>query len=219
MNHELQHPIIQSSYINRYASLTEELSVLFDTKVLDIGSGLGFMKPLVQSKGGSYLGIEPDTQSFEAAGYLYGQNDYLSGYFPDVLDDQLFDVILILSCVDEVLDKLKFLTGVKNHLTPQTGVAYIAVRNGNFFINKFKNRNHIATRSERSQIAAQDLNDAQWMSLFRKTGLLPVEVGKFKRPWIIGLSFVGVKNIAYRLISIFLPRAYCYMLYYKIIVK
>ena len=49
--HELQHPLIQKSYIKQYDSLLDALEVSGNFQVLDIGSGLGFFKSLVIRRG------------------------------------------------------------------------------------------------------------------------------------------------------------------------
>lgn len=214
--HELQSSIIQKSYLRQYETLLNELSIGSGSRVLDIGSGLGFLKPLVQIRGGSYIGIEPDRISYESACSLYGSKGYIHGFFPEAAPKELFDTILVLSCVDEVPDKAGFLLSMKSYLEPGHGVAYIAVRNGAFFINRFKTESRMSNRSERSRLSTHDLSSYEWEELFNTYGLLICEQGKFWRPWLIGISKTGFKNIAYKIFSFFMPRTQSYMLYYKI---
>lgn len=215
--HELQIPIIQNSYLRQYVALLNELDIKSGSRVLDIGSGLGFLKPLVNDLGATYVGIEPDRVSFESACVLYGNQGYLHGFFPEAAPDEFFDVVLALSCVDEVPDKAGFLSNMRSRLEPGHGIGYIAVRNGAFFVNRFKTEKRMSNRSERSRISTNDLSAAEWEALIAANGLRICEQGKFWRPWLTGISFVGLKNIAYRLISMVVPRAQSYMLYYKII--
>lgn len=214
MTHELQHPLIQRSYRRQYKSLLDELRVGKGARVLDIGSGLGFLKALVQARGATYIGIEPDAASIESAKALYGSEGFVLGFFPEAAPAQRFDVALVLSCVDEVPDKAGFLRGLKAHLEPGTGVGYIAVRNRAFFVNRFKTEATMAGRSQRARI--KDLSAPEWEALIEASGLRVSEQGKFWRPWLTGFSFTGLKNVAYRLISLVGPRRGSYMLYYKI---
>lgn len=214
--HELQNHRIQNSYMRQYIALLNELNIKSGSRVLDIGSGLGFLKPLVTARGATYIGIEPDRVSFEAACALYGHHGYLHGFFPEVAPDEYFDVVLALSCVDEVPDKAGFLSNMRNRIDPRHGIGYIAVRNRSFFVNRFKTEKRMSNRSERSRISINDLSAAEWEALIAANGLIVREKGKFWRPWLTGISFIGIKNIAYRLISIVLPRTQSYMLYYKI---
>lgn len=220
MIHELQNPYIQNSYRRQYEAVLNELNISPGSRILDIGSGLGFLKPSVQARGGCYVGIEPDQVSYESACTLYGDVGYVHGFFPEAVPpDECFDVILALSCVDEVPDKAGFLSSMCSHLQPSHGVGYVAVRNRAFFINRFKTEKVMAGRSERSRICTHDLSAAEWEALFAASGLQICEQGKFWRPWLTGISFVGLKNIAYRLISMIVPRSHSYMVYYKVMVK
>lgn len=214
--HDLQNSKIQNSYKRQYQLLLNDLHVSSGSRVLDIGSGLGFLKPLVFARDGTYVGIEPDRESFESACVLYGERGYLNGFFPEVAPEEFFDVILVLSCVDEVQDKNYFLSGVRSRLEPRHGVAYVAVRNRSFFVNRFKTEKRMLLRSERSRMAAQDLSAYEWEKLFADNNLTICERGKFWRPWLTGISFIGFKNIVYKLCSMILPRTHSYMLYYKV---
>jgi SAM-dependent methyltransferase len=212
--HELEDIRIQNSYLSEYQSILEVLQINSSHKVLDIGSGLGFLKFLVEAKGASYTGIEPDRTSYESACALYGEDGFICGFFPDISPVTFYDTILVLSCVDEVPDKASFLSGLKSRLAPKDGVAYIAVRNKSFFVNRFKSEKIMSRRNDRSRVSLQDLSDSEWEALFANVGLNVYKRGKFWRPWLIGFTLVGIKNILYRILSIFLPREYSYMLYY-----
>jgi SAM-dependent methyltransferase len=216
--HELKNTIIQKSYLRQYMALLSELHIKSGSRVLDIGSGLGFLKPLVNVRGATYVGIEPDRVSFESACVLYGHQGYLHGFFPEVAPEEFFDVVLALSCVDEVPDKYGFLSNMRSRLEPGLGIGYIAVRNSAFFINRFKTEKRMSNRSERSRISKNDLSAAEWEAIIVASGMRICEQGKFWRPWLTGISFTGLKNIAYRLISMIVPRTRSYMLYYKIMV-
>jgi SAM-dependent methyltransferase len=216
MLHLKKHPIIQLSYINQYKPLLKQFSVSRDTRVLDIGSGLGFMKPLVTSFGASYVGIEADYSSFKLACSLYGYEGFICGYFPGELNNNFYDLILVLSCIDEVDDKVGFLDGIKAKLDNDVGEAYIAVRNGDFMVNRLKFHWLMTKLSKRSQISANDLSRDQWKSLIEGSGLKIIETGNFWRPWVIEFSLVGIKNFIYKITSFILPVKYSYMLYYKV---
>jgi hypothetical protein len=211
----MMHPIVQRSYINQYDSLLKKIKISKSSKVLDIGSGLGFMKPLVLNYGSSYVGIESDLNTYNIACKLYGENGFIHGYFPTSLQSQLYELIFVLSCVDEVDDKSTFLKELKLRLYPGVGEAHIAVRNGGFLINRFKYEFIISKLSKRAQISASDIRAKEWSELIESSGLQIIEIDKFWRPWIIGFSFIGLKNILYKIISYLLPIKYSYMIIYK----
>lgn len=217
--HELKNIKIQDSYRKQYQILLSRLNVVTGTKVLDIGSGLGFIKPMVESKGGIYLGVEPDKASYDAACELYGHDGFIMGFFPEAIPINKFDLILVLSCVDEVPDKLRFLEGIRLILDQGDCKAYIAVRNKSFFVNRFKTSKMMKGRSARSLIGAQDLTPTAWENLFQLSGLVVIDKGKFLRPWITGFTITGLKNIAYKIMSLILPLNYSYMLYYIVDLK
>ena len=216
MAHVLQDQRIQRSFQRQYDALLTELGLRADQRVLDIGSGVGFLKPMVAARGASYTGIEPDKSAFAAASALYGPQGYLCGFFPQAAPQDRYDLILVLSCVDEVPDRSSFLQGLRARLTPGSGLAYIAVRNRSFFVNRLKTERAMAGRSERSRISLSDLTDAQWQALLANCGLQVVECGKFWRPWFTGFSSTGARNVLYRLVSHVVPRPHSYMLYYKV---
>lgn len=216
MGHTLANPSIQQSFQREYRRLLTQLRIQPGQRVLDIGSGVGFLKPMVHQLGAQYAGIEPSDDAYAAACSLYGEEGFVCGYFPQDLHAGKFDHILVLSCVDEVPERGPFLVGLRERLVPGRGTAYIAVRNKAFFINWFKNDWTMARSSARARISLQDLTDAQWQSLLRDSGLEIVEQGKFLRPWFTGWSAAGMKNVLYRLFSHLLPRRCSYMLYYRV---
>lgn len=216
MSSPLDNPWVQRSYRAQYRSLLDELGIRAGQRVLDVGSGMGFLKPLVRDRGAEYTGIEADPAAYAMACKLYGPEGFVTGYFPQAMDAGSFDVILALSCVDEVPAKAEFLRGVAERLERGSGVAYIAVRNRRFFVNRFKNEKTMASRSARARVSLTDLGPEEWESLFGDSGLSIVEKGKFWRPWLTGFSAIGVRNVLYRLYSACMPREHSYMLAYKL---
>jgi SAM-dependent methyltransferase len=217
--YELKKNIVQISYKKQYDLMLKNLGVTSGKQILDIGSGIGFLKPMVNAKHASYIGIEPDRASFDAACQLYGSECFISGFFPEAAPQKIYDIVLALSCVDEVPNKIKFLEEVLLLIKKSEGIAYIAVRNGDFFINRFKTKKMMEGRSERAIIGSQDLTFDEWKSLFVTIGFDIYDYGKFWRPWLIGFTFIGVKNIFYKIISMLVSTKYSYMLYFKIKAK
>jgi SAM-dependent methyltransferase len=212
----LTHPLIQRSYRRRYAALLDRFRVTQGTRVLDVGSGLGFLKPLVVARGGSYTGLEPHAGSFENACALYGADGFIRGFFPAAAPAADYDVIVALSCVDEVPDKAEFLRNLKARLVPGRGVGYIAVRNRGFFVNRLKPHQVQDGMSERSRISLGDLTTREWEQMIGASGLRIEASGKFWRPWLTGFTFAGVKNVAYRLISMVSARSGSYMVFFEV---
>lgn len=188
-----------------------------DGDVLDIGCGLGFLKPLVL-KSASYTGIEADFKCLSRAKTLYGEDNFICGYFPGGLSRQ-FNTIISLSCVDEVPDKKLFFEGIHNLLLDPNSYAFVAVRNKSFIINIFKSKKIMKKMSHRSKICLNDLEIDEWKNLINMTGFQIIKSGKFYRPWITGFSLAGIKNIFYKIITFIMPTRYSYMIFFTIIKK
>jgi SAM-dependent methyltransferase len=214
MKQSNRHPIIQWFYQKQYAPLLDELRVGAGTRVLDIGFGTGFLKTLVHARGAAYLGIEADEAAYESAAALYGREGYIQGRFPQEAPAGRADIIFVLSCLDEVPEKAGFIAGMKSRLEPGHGVAGVAVRNRAFFVNRFKTERIMVGRSERARI--KDLSAEEWEKLFITSGLHIATRKKFLRPWLTGFTFTSLKNLVYRLISMVVPCAQSYMLYYLV---
>lgn len=103
-----------------------------ETRVLDVGSGLGLVSGYLKSKFGvNVLGVEPSELSGEVARKIYGI-EIFSGTLDDFIErsnqDQKFDCIILHHVFEHFGDPLRKLEELKALLTPG-GILYIEVPN------------------------------------------------------------------------------------------
>ncbi len=203
--HPLNRSYIQNSFLKQYEKLAVDLEINPKTSVLDIGSGLGYFKHLTLMRGGVYCGLEPDRCAFENSKKLYGNDFFINKFFPiKKLQNKKFDIIIILSCLDETSNKVVFLRHVKKNLR-KNSILYVAVRNKGFVLNRIK-KNRIT----------QDLTIFEYSKLFSRNGLKIIKCGKFYRPWNTGFNLIGAKNLIYKILSYLFSRDLSYMAYFKL---
>ncbi len=191
--------LVQRSYRRRYAPLANFVSKTGASKVLDIGCGLGFLKPLFDKKNICYLGVDESHETIEIARQLYGTESFRNVSFAaNLLGEKKFDFAILLTVLDEVTEKEQFLMELYKVLADH-GWAYIAFRNSDFPMRKPK------------AAEVPDMSFREYKKLFEKAGFKVLDQGVFYRPWLTGFSFLGVKNVVYRVISYFLPSSLGYM--------
>lgn len=186
--------------------------------VLDVGSGTGFVKPIVENFSLIYSGVEPDSLAFNSACELYGEAGFINDYFPKCFidSDLKFDLIFVLTCIDEVPNVIEFVKGLDNCMH-SSSKCFIAVRNKDFIFNKFKLGYIKNNLKGRSKISLSDLNYFSWKVLFQENGFLIEDDGKYLRPTVTGINFAGLKNVIYKLISFLAPKEKSYMNYFILI--
>jgi hypothetical protein len=172
------------------------------------------MKPVFEARNAIYNGIDADSQSIMMARQLYGQKGFHCGYFPEDSVATDIDLVISLSCIDEVEDALAALTAIASLITPTNGRAIIAVRNASFPIYSLKQKLHRA--GLKRPAAVQDATYGHWVALINAAGLSIAEVKPYYRPWLIGVSWNGAKNAVYRISNWFLPTPQCYMLQFSL---
>ena len=77
--------LIQYIYQLTYYRVIKELTK-GRNNILDIGSGLGFLKPIAEKLNVNYFGIEPRNEAFIFQKNRYGNDGFTKGYFPTDLE-------------------------------------------------------------------------------------------------------------------------------------
>jgi SAM-dependent methyltransferase len=206
--------ISQAFYRLQAKELVNSLVILPGTRVLDLGCGSGFLKPIFEARNAIYNGIDSDSKSIMIARQLYGHKGFRCGYFPEDVDVTDVDFVISLSCIDEVEDPLASLKAIASLIAPTNGHAVIAVRNASFPIYSLKQKLHRA--GLKRPAAVEDATYGHWVALMDTAGLRIVEVKPYYRPWFIGVSLSGAKNAVYRIANWFLPTPKCYMLQFSL---
>lgn len=210
--------IVQFFYKKNFINFfNKKISSYKFNSVLDIGSGSGFLKPIFEGKGKEYLGIEPDDNVFLSCTKLYGSDNFINDFFPSCFNGKnlKFDLVIILTCLDEVPNKIEFLEGLFKVINNDS-TCFIVVRNKSFFINYIKFSFFKSYLNGRSKISLNDLSFSEWKVLFEENNFLILDDGKYLRPWITGFNLSGFKNILYNIFSIFLKKDLVYMNYFTI---
>lgn len=87
-------------------------------RLLDVGSGPGFLLGQAAAYGYAAQGIEPDANTVDAA--RRGGQDVRQGYFPAVLaNDEQFDVIVFNDVLEHIPDVAGALAASSAHLAPR----------------------------------------------------------------------------------------------------
>ena len=106
---------IQFLYRLNYRAFIRE-NIEKNDHVLEIGSGLGFMKPLVIAEGAFYKGIEPIESVHKISKKLYGKECFFNEQLEkNCNDDVSFNKILSITVLDEINDKASFVEKL-NHI-------------------------------------------------------------------------------------------------------
>ena len=111
---KLRDRIISFFYTVTYKRFIRRNVVCGDA-VLDIGSGSGFLKPLVEREGGFYFGIEPRREVYEKAVELHGADGFQNSFLLKNVSEKKYNKLFILTVLDEVADKVKFLDAIKSY--------------------------------------------------------------------------------------------------------
>ena len=207
--------MIQNSYIKNFEGIFNTyLKSRNPSNLLDIGSGYGFVKKVCLENGISYSGVEADIEVLRSAQLLYDEGGFIHGFFPDVLNDDLteYDMIVVLTCLDEVYDVSSFLSGIHLKLALH-GTCYVALRNRDFFVNKLKIGWIKKMLKGRSLISLNDRSFTEWSTVLEKRFNLEKK-GKYYRPLMTGFNFQAIKGLLYNFFSFFSPVKYSYMNYF-----
>lgn len=205
---------IQFIYRTKYDKLISNL-VKKNMYCLDIGFGLGFLKPLVEKYDGNYIGIDPRNDgAFEFAKDTYGNKGYFKGFFPETnpltKENLKSGAIISLTTLDEVIEKDIFLSAVKNLCSSDTKV-YFAVRNLNWTFSSKKNIQSIKGNIYR------DYSYEEYCEIFTKNGFDICRIEKRQRPFITSYSLSGIKNFVIILLDKFLTVKKSYMIGFLLI--
>lgn len=201
--------ISQAFYRRQARQILSQLGNLAGCRVLDLGCGTGFLKPLFEAGFARYQGIDGDAKSIGIARQLYGTDGFIHGFFPQDLPTGEFDLIISLSCVDEMPDRALALSAIAERLDSD-GRALLAVRNGAFPIHQIKRLLH--RLSIKRTLVIDDLDYYQWISIIGQAGLKIDKIQAYRRPWFTGANVTGLKNAMYRSANWVLPTRWCYML-------
>jgi SAM-dependent methyltransferase len=199
----------QASYRRQARKLVDRLGNLAGCRVLDLGCGTGFLKPLFLERSAQYQGIDGDARSIAIAQQLYQPEGFIEGHFPQDLKVAEFDLVISLSCVDEMPDRAFALAAIAGRLAPD-GRSLLAVRNGTFPVHQLKRILH--RLSIKKTLVVDDLDYDRWVAEIKQAGLKIDAIEAYCRPWFIGASANGLKNAIYRFANWLLPTRYCYML-------
>ena len=152
---------IQFLYRLNYRAFIRE-NIEKNDHVLEIGSGLGFMKPLVIAEGAFYKGIEPIESVHKISKKkLYGKECFFNEQLEkNCNDDVSFNKILSITVLDEINDKASFVEKIKSYCNNETKIL-LAVRNADFPF-----RRGTKVTSSFNNVTTNDLSYGEWIKLF-----------------------------------------------------
>ena len=156
---------IQFLYRLNYRAFIRE-NIEKNDRVLEIGSGLGFMKPLVIAEGAFYKGIEPIESVHKISKKLYGKECFFNEQLEKNCNDDIsFNKILSMTVLDEINDKASFVEKIKSYCNNETKIL-LAVRNADFPF-----RRGTKVTSSFNNVITNDLSYGEWIKLFNSLNL------------------------------------------------
>jgi hypothetical protein len=170
--------IIAFAYMMTYRNFVQE-NVLDQDVVLDIGSGSRFLKPLVETQGALYTGVEPSSNVYRIAVELHGKHGFENSMLSHNISGRRYDKIFAVTVLDEVVDKIKFSNTVKSYGDADS-VFFFAVRNANF---PLRRSNLVSSTIDGTQL--KDLDFDSWTRLLEDNGLNVVKLKNLKDPYLL----------------------------------
>lgn len=178
---KFKHSVIQYSHIRTYKKLIK-YNVMTGENVLDIGSGYGFLKFLVQKQKAKYLGLEPILSKYQLAKKTYGSEGFIHTILRSNASNIYYEKIFCLTVIDEVPAKHEFLRDIKSYMHSKSEL-YIAVRNLDF---PFRKSSKVTSSVGGAEL--KDMSLPQWENLFKENMLSISSISKFPRPLISSYS-------------------------------
>jgi hypothetical protein len=201
--------LLHLSYMVTYKKMLSKIINAGD-KVLDVGSGIGFAKPLVTGRNALYKGVEPRKNVFEQAVEIYGAPGFSNSLLLENATFEAFDKVICFTVLDEVQDKEAFLKVIKSYSHSKTEY-YISVRNSDFPLRRSK-----TVHSTIDGSPLQDLGIDEWVLIFEENEFLIEDLSKFQRPVYVGISFSGLKTFLLTILYFMFPLHKSYILLFKL---
>ncbi len=201
----LKSDFVQFFYRSHYKKVVKK-HLKGRTFLLEIGSGLGFVKPIAYSCNVDYIGIEPRLSMYSDAVLKYGKEGFINGFFPESIDKIQYDhdlnvllrkgSILSISVLDEVDDKKSYMQAIYNIASTGTFIL-INVRNSGF---PYRAKKDVITLKGEG---VKDLNILEYTELFNESGFDVLEVKSLSRPIFIGFEKGWLKTFFIFFINFF----------------
>ena len=192
-----------------YSENFRHLELHSNDKILDIGADTSlvlrdvFPKPV-------YVAVEPK-KTDNLNKLRIGDELFHDTWPAKDFSHKNFDCIFLLTVLDEIKDKEKFLAGIIPHMDRQTKL-FVAVRNKDF---PFRLSNYVST-IDGDQI--QDLGTNDYNHLVKENFII-----RDVRPFLRPISFVSLKaffkTILIRFTTVILPTKYTYMTLLELTLK
>ncbi len=106
--------------------ITSKIPVIEGKRVLEIGSGNGYLLSLLRDLGADVVGIEPGAHGFDSAGDLGVK--VVKDFFPSSRVSGIFDIVIGYTVLEHVPDLVNFFGEIRKVLVPQ-GQLILAVPN------------------------------------------------------------------------------------------
>jgi SAM-dependent methyltransferase len=209
MAHKTLEDLVHFFYRQTYRHFIKK-SVDVGDRVLDIGCGSGFLKPLIESRGGFYSGIEPRKSIFNDAVARYGPEGFQNTILRSNEGELKFDKVICLTVLDEVTNKSEFVEVIKTYSNVNSAL-FFSVRNAAFPFRKSKQ-----VYSTVDGTAVADLSLEEWSVFFGDNGFEIIEAKKMMRPPVTAFSTVGLKSLLLYLIYYIVPKEKSYMLLFSL---
>lgn len=185
-----------------YSVFLDYLKIESAKRLLDVGSGTGFLLKDADKRGLETYGIDISENSVEIArNNSPNSKIFVSNGENLPFSDNYFDYITCVGVLEHFLDIFKGIREMKR-VGKNSALFCIAVPNSNFLYWKLKSKKGTDQRNINENLYSLE----EWKELFNREGFKILEI--YKDKWFI--KFQYLKRIIHELAQIFIPLNYTY---------
>lgn len=191
---------LNNTFVKSYSTLLNNIAVKKDSKILDLGCGLGRITGAIGPYCSFVIGIDISYKSLLHAKQFYPESPFLRSNIDQIpLKNKSFDLITAVTSLEHCYNKHGALAQI-GELLKNNGQVYIEVRNLDFVL--FRILNLLGFRYFHSLFVKpypaesfRDLRYQEWLDLFTASGFVLIDVISSLRPWRTGGFIEKVKNL------------------------
>ena len=117
----LSHGDLGRQYALDFLAFLKSCSIKSDSRVLEIGSGTGFLAHLIAQEGCSVIAVEPGNAKSQ---YPNSKVEWVNDFFPSPVIEGKFDLICAYGVLEHIAEAKDFLQELIQYLTPEGKIVF-----------------------------------------------------------------------------------------------